>query len=127
MIISEFISNIIEITIEGEKFENLLFNQIQYLTENKTEHTGVGVCVYLEPVKGIEKYQLSKPQIDEMFGILNQQLTKFELINSNENVLADLTVHFSNGLIDCVEIWNKLGDYPMQELISYELKRIDTL
>ncbi|WP_386126693.1 hypothetical protein [Winogradskyella litorisediminis] len=101
-----------------------MFEQIELLTEKESEHTGVGLYVYLEPEIGIEGHRLSKSQLEQMFGEHNHELTKFELINKNENVLADLTIHFSNGIIDCVEIWNKLGDYPKGELLTYELKRI---
>jgi hypothetical protein len=124
MIKSELISSIIELTIEAEKFENQLFEQIELLTEKESEHTGVGLYVYLKPENGIERHRLSESQLEEMFGEHNHELTKFELINKSENVLADLTVHFSNGIIDYVEIWNKLGDYPKEELLTYELKRI---
>lgn len=124
MIKSELISTILELTIEAEKFESQLFEQIELLTEKEYEHTGVGLYVYLKPENGIEGHRLSKSQLEQMFGEHNHELTKFELINKNENVLADLTVHFSNGIIDCVEIWNKLGDYPQEELFTYELKRI---
>ena len=30
----------------------------------------------------------------------------------------------ADGLIDCIEIWNGLGDYPEGELLTYELKRL---
>ena len=124
MIQSELISNIIEFTVEGEKFEDLLFEQIEHLSEKEKEHTGVGLYVYLKPDEHIEKFRLSQSQLDELFGGFKHELTKFELVNQTANILADLTVHFSDGLIDCVEIWNKLGDYPEGELLSYELRRI---
>jgi hypothetical protein len=124
MIKSELISNILELTVEGEKFESLLFEQIERLTEKESEHTRIGLYVYLKSESGIEKHRLSESQLEQMFGEHNHELTKFELINKNENILADLTVHFSNGIIDCVEIWNKTGDYPKEELLTYELKRI---
>ncbi len=125
MIESELISNILELTVEGEKFEALLYQQINHLTVKKKEHTGVGLFVYLKYDKEIEKYRLSDSQLDELFGNYNHQLDKFELINSDLNVLADTTVHLTDGLIDCIEIWNKLGDYPKEELITYELKRFE--
>jgi hypothetical protein len=125
MIKSEFVSNIVELTVEGEKFEDILFEQIRYLTEKEVEHTGVGLYVYFKYEPEIEKYRLTKLQLTDLFGGFAQRLEKFELINSEINVLADTTIHFSNGLIDCLEIWNKLGDYPKEELVTYELKRYD--
>jgi hypothetical protein len=125
MIKSEFISNIIELTIEGEKFEDILFEQIRHLTVKEEEHTGVGLYVYFKYEPEIEKYRLTESQLAELFGEYAHRLEKFELINSEINVLADTTVHISNGLIECLEIWNKIGDYPKEELVTYELKRYD--
>lgn len=125
MIKSEFISNIVELTVEGEKFEELLFEQIRHLTEKEEEHTGVGLYVYFKYEPGIEKYRLTESQLTELFGDFAHRLEKFNLINSEMNVLADTTVHISNGLIECLEIWNKLGDYPKEDLVTYELKRYD--
>jgi hypothetical protein len=125
MIKSEFVSNIVELTVEGEKFEDILFEQIRHLTEKEVEHTGVGLYVYFKYEPEIEKYRLTELQLTELFGGFAQRLEKFELINSEINVLADTTIHFSNGLIDCLEIWNKLGDYPREELVTYKLKRYE--
>ena len=124
MIKSELIENIIEMTIEGEKFESQLMSQVELLSENKFEHTNVGLYVYFKPENGIEEYRLSEIQLKNMFGDFNQELTKFELINDSKKILADVSVHFSEGIIECVEIWNKLGVYPKTELLTYQLKRI---
>ncbi|WP_375578510.1 hypothetical protein ABWH96_15980 [Marivirga tractuosa] len=125
MIQSELISEILELSVEGEKFEDLLFEQINYLTIKEEEHTGVGLFVYFKYEKGIEKYRLNDSQLKELFGECNHQIENFELINSDIGILADTTMHLTDGLIDCVEIWNKLGDYPKEELITYKLKRIE--
>jgi len=63
--------------------------------------------------------------LEATFGEYAHRLEKFELVNAHEKVLADLTVHFSEGLIESLEIWNKLGDYPTMELTTYELKRME--
>lgn len=118
------ISNILKNTIEGERFEGLLLRQLDCLSEKEFEHTGVGLFVYMKASKAIEPYRLSSSQLDLMFGGYNHQLTKFELINEGLNVQADVSIHFHGGLIDSVEIWNKLGDYPTEELMTYELKRL---
>ena len=123
MIKSELISDILELNVEGEKFEDLLFKQIDHLIIKEEEHTGVGLYVHFRYDKEIERYRLSDSQLDELFGNFNHQIENFELINSDMEILADTTVHLTDGLIDCVEIWNKLGDYPKEELITYELKR----
>lgn len=123
MIKSELVLNIIELTVEGEKFEDILFEQIRHLTEKEEKHTGVGLYVSFNYEPEIEKYRLTESQLIELFGEYAHRLENFELINSDLNVMADTTVHFANGLIECLEIWNKLGDYPKEELVTYELKR----
>ena len=125
MIESALISEIIKLTVEGEKFENLLLEQINYLTIKEKEYTGVGLFVYLKQDKEIEKYRLTNSQLNELFGHHNHQIENFELINPEIDILADTTVYLTDGLIDCVEIWNKLGEYPKGDIINYELKRYE--
>ncbi len=122
MIKSKLISEIIEKTVAGEKFEDFLIEQMKYLSETDEEYTGVGLYVSFKHDNEIEKFRLSEQQLHELFGEYSHRLDKFELINFEMRVLADATVHFSNGLIDCVEIWNKLGEYPNEELVTYTLK-----
>ena len=124
MIESELISEIIDVTIEGEKYESQLNEQLNYLNEKEYEHTGTGLYVYFENEPDISKHRLSDEQLNEMFNGYNHELTKFELLNEKLQIQADVTVHFSNGIIDCVEIWNKLGDYPEEDLLTWQLKRI---
>jgi hypothetical protein len=125
MIDSELITEIIELTVEGEKFETLLFEQINHLTIKEQEHTGVGLLVYFKYNEGIEGCRLNDSQLRGLFGEHEHRIENFELINTEVGILADTTVHLTDGLIDCVEIWNKIGDYPKAELLSYELKRFE--
>lgn len=123
MIESKLIADILHLNIEGQKFEDLLFNQVDHLTIKEKEHTGSGLFIYFEYNKEIEKYRLSDTQLNELFGKHNPRIENFELINPELNILADATVHLADGLIDCVEIWNKSGNYPKVEIVTYELKR----
>lgn len=123
MISSELILKVIESTIEGEKYEEKLTHQIRFLIEKEGEHTGIGLFIYFSYNDGIDRFRLTKSELLETFGEHNNQLDKFELINNSKNILADLTVHFDEGLIDCVEIWNKIGPYPITELTDFELRR----
>ncbi|MDA8901642.1 hypothetical protein OAD98_00145 [Flavobacteriales bacterium] len=120
---SELILSILKLTIEGEKYEKKISQQIQYLNVKDTEHTGIGLFVYFDYNAKIEQFRLSKTELEDLFGDFNHQLEKYELINSSKNILADLTVHFENGIIDCIEIWNKTGAYPIEELTKFEIKK----
>jgi len=99
MLKSELISDILELTVEGEKFEDLLFQQIDHLIIKEEEHTGVGLYVHFRYDKEIEKYRLSDSQLDELFGNFNHQIENFELISSDMEILADTTVHLTDGLM----------------------------
>ena len=81
--------------------------------------------MYFKYDKEIEEYRLSNSQLGELFGEHSHSIENFELINLDLKIQADTTVHLTDGLIDCVEIWNKLGEYPKAELITYELKRLE--
>ena len=51
-----------------------------------------------------------------------ERIDGLELINESQNILADISVHLTNGIIDCVEIWNKNGEnYPKNEPNKYQL------
>lgn len=124
MIESPLTLEIINLTLEGEKFEEQISKQLNFLEETEIEHTGNGLSVYLSAQPGIEKYKLNGVQLNELFGENITELTKLELFNKELNIHADTSVHFNDGIIDCVEIWNKLGDFPEEELLTYELKRM---
>lgn len=124
MIDSELTLEIINLTLEGEKFEEQIRKQLDFLEETEIEHTGNGLSIYLSAQPGIEKYRLNGVQLNELFGDNITELTKFELFNKELNIQADTSVHFNDGIIDCVEIWNQLGNYPEEDLLTYELKRM---
>ena len=44
--------------------------------------------------------------------------------NSELKILADVNVHITDGIIDCVEIWNMIDDYPIMEPTKYELEQV---
>ncbi|MDI9341902.1 MAG: hypothetical protein QM534_15125 [Sediminibacterium sp.] len=45
-----------------------------------------------------------------------------EIKNESQNILANAIVHLKEGIIDCLEIWNKNGEnYPVVEPENYEL------
>jgi hypothetical protein len=125
MNLPEFIYDIIEFTVEGEAFETELFEQLEILSVKEEEHTGIGLFVYFNHSEELENlkanYKCTEKNVD---GDPIYDITKILLVNDSVKVLADTTVHITNGIIDCVEIWNKIGPFPEGELITYELKRL---
>jgi hypothetical protein len=123
MIESKLVLAIIHATLEGEKFEDQITQQLNYLEEIEYEHTDSGLLVFIENRKGVKEFRLTDVQMKELFGESGPELSKVELINEDLKIQAETSVHFTSGIIDRVEIWNTLGDYPEEDLESWELKR----
>lgn len=124
MIDSKLTLEIIQETIQGIPFEEQLLKQLPHLEEVEYEHMDTGLIIFIEYRKAAKEFWLTDKQIFELFGDSTTELTRVELINESLNIHAETTVHFTNGLIDRVEIWNQLGDYPEEDITSWELKRI---
>ena len=118
--------DLLDISLEGEVCEEKLRHQIGFLSIREEEHTGTGLYTYLDAGDEIIKFRLSEEEIEKMNIGSAKQFTNIELINEHLDILADITIHIEDGVIDCVEIWNKTGaEYPKEELITYELKPIN--
>ncbi len=123
MIESKFILDIIATTIAGEKHEDQMAKQIKHLEEVEYEHMDTGLILFLDPEPKIKPYVLTNEQLVETFGDKDHELSKVELIKEDQKIQADVSVHFVNGIIDRIEIWNKKGEYPEDDLASWELIR----
>ena len=113
MITSEFILNILNLTLVDNDETELLKSQIPFLTIRKLEHKGIGLYIYFEKQPQIHRYCTN---------LKDTPLTGLEIKNEKENVLADAIVYIKDGLLDYIEIFNKNGnDYPIIELTNYEM------
>ena len=124
MIQSKLIRDILDLTLDGFESEELARGQIPFLSEGDKEYTGMGLYVYFTVAEGIENHRIptDKATNFNVDGSPAEVLPGVEIKNDGLNVLADTLVHFKNGFIECVEIWNKNGeDYPKEEPESYEL------
>jgi hypothetical protein len=124
MIDSKLTLDIITATLQGEKYEEQITNQLEYLEEVEYEHMDSGLIIFIEYRKAAKEFWLTDAQLYETFGESTTELSKVELINEDLKIEAETSVHFTNGMIDRVEIWNKLGDYPEDDLEKWELRRI---
>lgn len=124
MIESKLTLDIITTTLKGEKYEEQITKQLAHLEEVEYEHTGSGLLIFIEYRKAAKEFWLTDSQLYELFGESTPELSKVELINDELKIQAETTVHFTNGMIDRVEIWNQLGDYPEEDLKMWELRRI---
>jgi hypothetical protein len=122
MIESKLTLDIITATLAGEKHEEQIIKQLEHLEEVEYEHTDSGLLIFIEYRKAAKEFWLTDAQLYETFGESEHELSKVELINEALNIKAETSVHFKNGIIDRVEIWNELGAYPEEDLESWELK-----
>jgi hypothetical protein len=124
MIESTLTLDIITATLQGEKYEEQITKQLEHLEEVEYEHTGSGLLIFIEYRKAAKEFWLTDAQLQELFGESSTELSKVELVNEAQNIQAETIVHFTNGMIDRVEIWNQLGDYPEEDLETWKLRPI---
>jgi hypothetical protein len=115
MIKSKFILHIIDLLLDGDAEGIAARPQIQYLTEKKYDYTGYGLFASFSHSEDIVQYKSSKPDL-----ILNG----VKITTSEFPIEADATLFFKDGIINYLEIWCYLGDYPNQELTKYTLIQI---
>ncbi|MNX77829.1 hypothetical protein D3C86_1093890 [compost metagenome] len=124
MIESKLTLDIITRTLQGEKYEEQITSQLEHLEEVEYEHTDSGLLIFIEYRKAAKEFWLTDAQLYEVFGESDHELSKVELINDELKIQAETSVHFKNGIIERVEIWSKLGDYPEEDLEAWELKEL---
>lgn len=124
MIESKLTLDIITATLKGEKYEEQITAQLEHLEEVEYEHVGSGLLIFIEYRKAAKEFWLTDDQLYELFGGAEHELSNHELRNDEWKIQAETIVHFTNGLIDRVEIWNQLGDYPEDDLETWQLSRI---
>lgn len=112
MLKSKFVSNILQLLLDGDEQGLKGRTQIDFIEEADYEYTGNGVFIGFKHKNGIEKYRLTKD---------NVLLDGVEIKSPELEIGASCILFFSNGLIDYLEIWNYGGTYPNTELNEYIL------
>ncbi|QKZ14553.1 hypothetical protein [Spirosoma sp. KUDC1026] len=115
MIKSKYISDVLELLLDGDDNGKAAKSQIPFLSDINCEYTnGGGVFISFSHSAEIVAYRLAQDNI-----VLNGVT-----INSPElEIGADATVFLTNGIIDYLEIWSFDGNYPNHELTNYTLKQ----
>ena len=127
MISSQYILDIFDLAFDQHSQRNLLLKQIPFLTIREIEHTGIGAYIYFSADMEIHQYKLdTNDAINfDIDGNPLEMIDCVEMKNENLSILANLTVHLSSGIIDCIEIFNKCGEsYIKSEPTSYELRQV---
>lgn len=126
MIESELVLAIIGETLDGVQFEEQITKQLPHLMEVEYEHMDSGLIVFIDHESStVKQFRLNDEQLKLLFGDAEHELCSVELVNEALNVKAETSLHFANGILNRVEIWNALGTYPEDDLESWELVRIE--
>ncbi len=115
MIQSNFISDILDLLLDGDKDGLLLRKQLPYLTEQEYDYTGAGLFVSFTHSDNIYDFRLTS-DITLINGV--------DIKSSALSIEADATVFIKDGIIDYLEVWSKTGDYPKDELSDYVLTQV---
>ena len=112
MIQSKYINDILELLLDSDEDGLFASQQLPFLTESKFNYTGSGLFVSFEHNVGIEIYRAENK--DLVLDGVN--------IKSDEcQIEAQAILFFKDGLIDNLEIWCYIGEYPNNDLTSYIL------
>ena len=114
MISSKYISDILDLLLDGDDLGTSARSQIDYLADERYEYTGVGAFVSFKQLPGIEKHRLTTDRV-----ILNG----LEIESTLLEIGAEASVFIDGGLIEYLEIWSYSGEYPSRELTDYTLKQ----
>ncbi len=112
MIKSKFISDILDLLLDGDALGQNARPQMKFLTDKEYNYTGVGLFVNFGHSDGIEQFRLRTDKI---------RINGVEIKSSEFDIGAEAMVEITNGLIDYLEIWSYSGEYPKKELTSYTL------
>jgi hypothetical protein len=114
MIRSTFILNILDLLLDGDRFGLAIRPQIDHMTDDVYDYTGVGVFVTFQADETIFNYRISEDRI-VLDGV---KITSPELALG-----ASATLFLKEGIMDYLEIWSFDGVYPKKELGTYTLRQ----
>ena len=115
MIQSKYISDILELLLGGGKEGILARQQLSFIKEENFDYTSAGLFVSFSHSDKITQNKVSTANF--ILDGVKIQTTEFP-------IEANATLFFTEGLIDYLEIWCYLGNYPNQDLTKYTLTQI---
>lgn len=112
MVKSNYISDILNLLLDGDNEGLLARQQLPFITEENFDYTGGGLFVQFSHSDEITNHKVSK--LDLILNGVKIQTTEYP-------IEADATLFFKEGIINYLEIWCYLGDYPNKDLTKYTL------
>ncbi|NRA11343.1 MAG: hypothetical protein HRT57_05235, partial [Crocinitomicaceae bacterium] len=83
MIQSDLIDDILDLSIEGLKYEDKLFQQAEILTIEKIDYTGIGLYAYFRLPHQIFQYRLTEDELRSLFGKNNPMIETVRVVNKS--------------------------------------------
>ena len=111
MIKSVYISNILDLLLDNDEDGFAARKQLPFITENEIEYTGGGFVVNFNYEENIANYKTNISDETVLDGVK---------IESHE-IEAEARLFFKNGIINFLDVWCYLGEYPEKELKKYIL------
>lgn len=112
MIKSQFILDILDLLLDGDRKSEFVKNQLPYLSDSEYNYTnGAGCFIYFLHIEEIIKYKTRESFILNGVKIESEEL----------EIGADATLFMKDGIIDHLEIWSFDNSYPNTELRKYTL------
>jgi hypothetical protein len=111
---STYISNILDLLLDGDEIGMHLRKQKDFLTEAGYRYTPYGLFVSFSHDKAIENYKAHKHDL-----ILDGVIIRANTIGHGTEAI----LHFKGGLADYLEIWSPVDNYPNTEPSQYSLKQ----
>ncbi len=115
MIKSKYIFDLLDLLLDGDNEGLSARQQLPFITEEIFDYTGGGLFVRFSHSDEIIKHKVNKQ--DLILDGVKIQTTEYP-------IEADATLFFKDGLINYLEIWCYLGDYPNHDLKKYTLTQI---
>ncbi|WP_276479360.1 hypothetical protein [Paraflavitalea pollutisoli] len=111
MIQSRIVTDILELALDGDEADRLLYAQLPFLQEDDYEYTGYGLFISFTHTAGIMQHKYVKSQA---------RLNGVELVSKKVEGVAQVDVVIADYLIKYIEI-SMVEHYPNHELQEYTL------
>jgi hypothetical protein len=115
MIQSKFIKDVLDLLLDGDELGLSLRKQLPFLTDTEYEYTNAGSFVTFSHSNEVNEFKVS------MEGTF---IDGVEIISTELGIEAEAILFVKEGIINFLEIWCYVGQYPSQDLSQYLLRQI---
>jgi hypothetical protein len=114
MIQSQFIKDVLDLLLDDDKLGLDLRKQLPFLTDVEYEYTIAGVFVTFSHSDEVSKFKVS---VEGTF------IDGVEINSTELGIEAEAILFVKGGIINFLEIWSYVGEYPTRDLSQYFLRQ----